>query len=355
MDVGQSSLQALPEAVRRRLAALAPDQRAAATAPPGPVLCVAPAGSGKTTTVVARLAWRVATGSDPGAICALTFNRRAAEELRDRVDAALAELGIEPGTVRIRTFHALGREVCADAGVDVRHIAERSTLLRELADPVELSPSALRWLDDSFTRLKLDPERGPPPADTAIHAAFAAYQAALADRGALDLDDLVARTVPTLAANASLLSRWRERCRVLFVDEAQDLDRTQLDLAVLLAGDARDIFLVGDDDQTIYAWRLADVRRVLGLAARLPGLRRVDLETNHRCAPEIVATGRPAGGPQRGALRQAHPRVPALGRLGDTGPGQRRRGGPGADAPLPLGPRRPRGPGTASGPRAHEP
>jgi superfamily I DNA/RNA helicase len=75
---------------------------------------------------------------------------------------------------------------------------------------------------------------------------------------------------------------------VLFVDEAQDLDKTQLDLAVLLAGDRCDIFLVGDDDQTIYAWRLADVRRVLDLAARLPGLRRVDLETNHRCAPEIV-------------------------------------------------------------------
>jgi superfamily I DNA/RNA helicase len=75
---------------------------------------------------------------------------------------------------------------------------------------------------------------------------------------------------------------------VLFVDEAQDLDKTQLDLAVLLAGEGLDIFLVGDDDQTIYAWRLADVRRVLGLASRLPGLRRVDLETNHRCAPEVV-------------------------------------------------------------------
>ena len=72
------------------------------------------------------------------------------------------------------------------------------------------------------------------------------------------------------------------------MDEAQDLDTCQLDLALLLAGERRDIFLVGDDDQTIYAWRLADVRRVLGLAACLPGLRRVDLETNHRCAPEVV-------------------------------------------------------------------
>ncbi len=98
----------------------------------------------------------------------------------------------------------------------------------------------------------------------------------------------MARALPALTDDAMLLRRWRGRAAVLFVDEAQDLDRTQLELAVLLAGEGRDVFLVGDDDQTIYAWRLADVRRVLGLAARLPGLRRVDLETNFRCAPEIV-------------------------------------------------------------------
>ena len=72
------------------------------------------------------------------------------------------------------------------------------------------------------------------------------------------------------------------------MDESQDLDRTQLELALLLAGERRDIFLVGDDDQTIYAWRLADVRRILDLAARLPGLRRVDLTTNYRCPAEVV-------------------------------------------------------------------
>ena len=170
---------------------------------------------------------------------------------------------------------------------DVGRIVERAALLVELAGG-PLSQEALRWLDDAFTRLKLDPERGPPPGDVATHQAFAEYQAGLASRGAIDLDDLVARAVPTLQRDAGLLSRWRERAAVLFVDEAQDLDRCQLELALLLAGDRRDIFLVGDDDQTIYAWRLADVRRVLGLAARLPGLRRVDLETNHRCAPEVV-------------------------------------------------------------------
>jgi superfamily I DNA/RNA helicase len=277
----------LPASVRSRLARLAPDQRGAATVPPGPVLCVAPAGSGKTTTVVARLAWRVATGANPVTVCALTFNRAAADELQERADAALAELGHEPGSVRVRTFHALGREILVDAGIDVSHIAERALVLAELAGG-PLPHAQLRHLDDAFMRLKLDPERGPPPEDTDAHAAFAAYQEALQRNGSIDLDDLVALAGPALTRDAALLARWRKRSAVLFVDEAQDLDKAQLDLAVLLAGDRRDIFLVGDDDQTIYAWRLADVRRVLGLASRLPGLRRVDLETNHRCAPEIV-------------------------------------------------------------------
>jgi len=278
---------ALPAPIATRLARLAPDQRAAATAPPGPVLCVAPAGSGKTTTVVARLAWRVAMGAEATSICALTFNRAAADELQERTDAALVELGYEPGVARVRTFHALGREILSEAGIDVSRIVERAEVLAELAGAA-LSPTQLRHLDDAFTRLKLDPERGPPAEDVETHAAFAAYQEQLRRDRSIDLDDLVALAGPALQSDAGLLERWRTRTAVLFVDEAQDLDKSQLDLALLLTGDGRDIFLVGDDDQTIYAWRLADVRRVLGLAARLPGLRRVDLETNHRCAPEVV-------------------------------------------------------------------
>ena len=248
---------------------------------------MAPAGSGKTTTVVARLAWRVAHGVDPASVSALTFNRAAAVELQERADAVLAELGHPAGAVRVRTFHALGRDILADAGVDVTRIAERPRVLEQLAGG-PLPPAQLRYLDDAFTRLKLDPERGPGPEDAETHAAFAAYRAHLERTGAIDLDDLVALAGPALQRDRALLARWRARAGVLFVDEAQDLDKAQLDLGLLLAGERQDIFLVGDDDQTIYAWRLADVRRVLGLAARLPGLRRVDLQTNHRCAPEVV-------------------------------------------------------------------
>jgi superfamily I DNA/RNA helicase len=288
---GGQSIGMSEDDVADRLSRLAPDQRAAATAPPGPVLCVAPAGSGKTTTLVARIAWRVATGTDPARICALTFNKRAAEELDARLGEALSPLNVQPGTVRVRTFHALGREVLADAGVDVRRLLDRADLLAEIAGH-PLPGAQLRRLDDAFSRFTLDPESAPPDDGSeqaaAIRVAYARYRDALRQRNALDFDDLVARSLLMLRDDDALLARWRERCSTLMVDEAQDLDRSQLDLALILCEPGRDVFLVGDDDQTIYAWRLADVRRILGLAAALPGLRRVDLETNYRCPAAVV-------------------------------------------------------------------
>lgn len=280
-------LEGLPDPVRERLARLAPDQRAAAMAPPGPVLCVAPAGSGKTTTLVARIAWRVALGADPRSVCAVTFNRRAAEELRERLDAALEPLGVERGSAQVRTFHALGMRILRSAGVDVSRLADRASVLERLAGG-PLPVPTMRLLDDAFTRLTLDPERGPGPDRPDLHAAYGAYRGALAADGMIDMDDLVAGALRVLTEDAVLLARWRSRTAVLLVDESQDLDRSQLELALVLAGERRDVFLVGDDDQTIYAWRLADVRRILGLAAQLPGLERVDLTVNYRCPPEVV-------------------------------------------------------------------
>ena len=281
--------------VAGRLAKLAPDQRAAATAPPGPVLVVAPAGSGKTTTLVTRVAWLVDGGADPRTVTVVAFNKRAAEELVERLDAALEPLGATAsgeGGVRVRTFHALGREVLAEAGVDVAALADRDAVVRALWPEM---PAADRGrLDLAFSRLKLDLRVSPDEvaADEAagpVARAWVAYERALRDDGALDFDDFVLRALRLLESDAATLARWRRRCAELLVDEAQDLDRSQLDLAVLLAGERRNVTLVGDDDQTVYGWRLADVRRVLNLAASLPGLRRVDLETNYRCPPPVVA------------------------------------------------------------------
>ena len=281
--------------VAERLSRLAPDQRAAATAPPGPVLCVAPAGSGKTTTLVARVAWLVDGGTAPGTVCIVAFNKRAAEELTARLDAALEPLGVASGSVRVRTFHALGREILLDAGVAVDPLIDRDELLRDLF--AGISPADRGRLDLAFSRLKLDlrvsaDEVSADPAPGPVARAFIAYERAVRASGGVDFDDLVVRALGCLAADPALLDRWRARTATLLVDEAQDLDRTQLELALTMAAPANNVFLVGDDDQCIYGWRLADVRRVLGLAADLPGLRRVDLETNYRCPPVVVERAR---------------------------------------------------------------
>ena len=280
-------------AVASRLARLAPDQRAAATAPPGPVLCVAPAGSGKTTTLVARVAWLVDSGVDPGSIAAITFNRKAAEELSERLGAALEPLGQRAGAVRVRTFHALGLEILRGAGRPVAPLLDREAVLRQALP--SSTPAERRRLDTVISRLKLDlgvnaaavaadPEAGPSA------RAFVAYERALAEAGGLDFDDLVVHAVRLLESEPATLATWRGRCAHLLVDEAQDLDRSQLRMALLLAAPANRIFLVGDDDQSIYGWRLADVRRLLGLAeTSLPDLRRVDLVTNYRCPASVIS------------------------------------------------------------------
>jgi len=281
----------LHPSVVERLARLAPDQRAAATAPPGPSLCIAPAGSGKTTTLVARAAWLIATGTPPETIRAITFNKRAAVEMTERLDAAVAPLGVAAGVVRVRTFHALGREILRDAGVAVEPLADRAAILAEVAPWADAA--ALLRLDTVVSRLKVelgvtaaaiaaDPEAGP------MARAFVSYEATVAATGGLDFDDLILRSIERLKADAALLTRWRASCAELLVDEVQDVDRAQLRLVLLLAAPANRIFLVGDDDQSIYGWRLADVRRILDLETLLPGLRRVDLEVNYRCPRPVV-------------------------------------------------------------------
>ena len=277
--------------VEERLARLTVDQRAAATAPPGPVLCVAPAGSGKTTTLVARIAWLIDGIAAPSSIAAITFNKRAAQELGERLDAAVAPLGGSSRTVRVRTFHALGREILRDAGLSVEPLLDRAEIITGLWPDV--TAAEIGRLDTAFSRLKLDlgataAEIATDPGAGPIAQAFMAYEAAMSERGGLDFDDLVRRALDTLEADPVLLARWRVRCGHLLVDEVQDVDRSQLRLALLLAAPRHRIFLVGDDDQSIYGWRLADVRRVLALDAALPGLRRVDLQVNHRCPVPVV-------------------------------------------------------------------
>jgi DNA helicase-2/ATP-dependent DNA helicase PcrA len=220
---------------------------------------------------VARVAWLVGAAEvDPATIAAITFNTRAAEELRARLDPALAPLGVAPGSVRVRTFHALGLEILRDAGVRPE-LRSRDAILRRACP--DLDAAARRRLDSAFSRLKLDlgvtaGDVARDPAPGPVARAFLAYEKALGAARAIDFDDLVALALRRLGEDAALLARWRSRCAHLLVDEVQDVDASQLRMALLLAAPDNRIFLVGDDDQSIYGWRLADVKRLVSHSTR---------------------------------------------------------------------------------------
>ena len=154
---------------------------------------------------------------DAGEIAAITFNTRAAEELRERLASALEPLGVEAGAVRVRTFHALGLEILRDSGAVVEPLVDRMAILRQVAPAA--GPAGWRALDTAISRLKLDmgvtagqvaaDEEAGPTART-----FVEYERAVAATGGLDFDDLVARALALLELSPAVLRRWRARCGI---------------------------------------------------------------------------------------------------------------------------------------------
>jgi DNA helicase II / ATP-dependent DNA helicase PcrA len=270
------------------LEALDAEQRAAAVLPAGPAQIIAPAGSGKTTTMVARLAVLLARGVAPERICVVTFNRAAAADLAARVERRLADQVPDASRIEIRTLHALARQVLLDAGEGRRIVADRLPLLRaarrRATQATDVLPDLSR-LDAELSAWKI--ERRPP--STEARTVLDAYADLLRARGAVDFDDLVVRACELLETEPRLRLSWQARFEHVCVDEFQDVDAAQLRLVRLLAAPEDNLFVVGDDDQTIYAWRLADVRRVLGFSEHYPAARRVMLATNYRCPATVVA------------------------------------------------------------------
>ena len=291
-DVGPAAASLDVEAI---LARLDPEQRAAATLPDGPAQIIAPAGSGKTTTMVARLAVLLARGVPPDRMCVVTFNRDAAADLRARVDHQLAAAVRAAMDIEIRTLHALALQVLRDVGEGRTLVADRLPLVRAarrrvavaVSDPDALPDPAA--IDTCLSAMKV--ERREPPAEA--RPVIDAYAQLLAARGAIDFDDMVVRAGDLLEMDPRVRQRWQARFTHVCVDEFQDVDAAQLRLVRLLAAPEDNLFVVGDDDQTIYAWRLADVRRILRFSVDYPAARSVVLATNYRCpAPVVEASAR---------------------------------------------------------------
>ena len=191
----------LHPSVSDRLASLAPDQREAATARPVPCCASPRQGAARPRRSSRGSPGWSPPGSPPESIAAITFNRRAAVELSERVDAALAPLGLEAGAVRVRTFHALGLEILRDAGAADGQLVDRAAILAAVAPWAD--EAALVELDEVVSRLKIelgvtaaevaaDPDAGP------LARAFVDYEAAVSASGGLDFDDLVLRAIEAL-------------------------------------------------------------------------------------------------------------------------------------------------------------
>ena len=243
-------------------------------------MIIAGPGTGKTRTLTSRIAASVASGEiQPGSCLALTFTRRAAEEMRDRLAAAL---GRRAARITVTTFHGLGllllREQHQLAGLPADVAVADEVTVAQVATELAGSPRAGRAL------LAAGQDRRP-------------VRRVLAERGLVDLAGLVELPAALLAEQPALAARLRDRWPQLSVDEYQDIDATQYALLRLLAGDGAGLTVIGDPDQAIYGFRGADVEFFLRFTADYPAAATVTLGTNYRSSPVIVAAATQAIAP----------------------------------------------------------
>jgi DNA helicase-2/ATP-dependent DNA helicase PcrA len=267
----------------------------------GPLLVLAGAGTGKTATLTRRLALELARGERPESVLALTFTRKAALEMRERTATLL---GRETDLPEIRTFHALGLQVLSGDGARGWKLAGWSKP-PSLLDDTTCGELRSRFWAERFrkdprpavsarTMDLLQSEWGVPERLAKAHPdhphleAWTSWEARKRAEGVAEFSDLVAGSLAALEADGDLLETWRTRARTLLVDEYQDTDRTQYRLANLLAGDSPRLLAVGDDDQSIYRFRGADVRNVLDWTRDRPDGRILSLVRNYRCRAPIL-------------------------------------------------------------------
>src|ERR1700676_1798237 len=284
---------------------LNPEQRLAAETTEGPVLILAGAGTGKTRALTFRMANLIAKGTPADAILAVTFTNKAAEEMQTRVADTLLRAGIPPARPWISTFHSL----CARL---LRREAPAAGLPKDFAifddddqlAAVKLVMNKLRITDDALTprnilsRISYAKNHGQSPEQVRGDAIgpearkvadiYAGYEALLKQSNAVDFDDLLLRTMRLLRDNSSVRDRWRARFQYIHVDEYQDTNRVQYDLLRLLTNENRNICVVGDEDQSIYRWRGADVSILLSFSQDFPAAKVIRLERNYRSTQTIL-------------------------------------------------------------------
>lgn len=283
---------------RFRLSDLNDAQRLAATTVDGPLLILAGAGTGKTRVITVRVAYLISRGVDPAKILAVTFTNKAAAEMRAR----LARM-VEPQAakkVTMSTFHALCLRILR-AGIDRLGYKNNFSIYDE-GDQVGLIKKIItrtaardEKLDPNVAKAAISKAKNnawaPPDDDeTLLGAVYLRYARELKTKNAVDFDDLLLLAVKLLNEHEDVRRRWRERFRYIMVDEFQDTNKLQLELVTLLADERRNVAVVGDDDQSIYGWRGAEVSNILEFERHFPNPTVVKLEQNYRSTNAILAT-----------------------------------------------------------------
>jgi DNA helicase-2/ATP-dependent DNA helicase PcrA len=287
------------------LDSLNPEQRLAAETAEGPLLILAGAGTGKTRAITFRMANLIARGTPAESILAVTFTNKAAEEMQNRVSDLLLRAGVPTDRPWLSTFHSLCarllRREAAAAGLpsnfsifdDNDQLAAIKLAINtlNLADD-ELQPRAILSQISLAKNHAKSPEmlRGEAFTPDARHTAdiYAQYEKILAQSKALDFDDLLLRSVKLLRDSALVREKWQRRFQYIHVDEYQDTNRVQYDLLRLLTGPHQNICVVGDEDQSIYRWRGADVSILLSFSRDFPSAKVIRLERNYRSTQSIL-------------------------------------------------------------------
>lgn len=279
------------------------EQREAVETVDGPLLVLAGAGSGKTRVLTYRIANLIENhGVAPWSILALTFTNKAAKEMKERTDKLI---GIEESDMWVTTFHSFCVRVLRididRLGYDSRFVIydeqDQNGIIKDIVSPQifdekRMSKGLVRSMisqaknsGESPERFLLDSGTG---MDDKLVEIYRAYQKKLKSSNALDFDDLLIKTVELFETCPDVLEKYRKKFRFVLVDEYQDTNAPQYRIIKLICGEHRNICVVGDDDQSIYGWRGADIRNILDFEKDFPGAKVIRLEQNYRSTKAIL-------------------------------------------------------------------
>ena len=286
----------------------------------GSVLVISGPGSGKTKCLTHRVAWMISKGIDPTNILAITFTNKASGEMKERIAKLLKqELGIrnqeKSPTPTIATFHALGLRILRkeihllgyNPNFNICDSDEQISMLKRIMGNLEIDPkrynprsmlsrisklkTALVWPDDYLPSHSSMSVRAQPHEfmEKLVAKLYGHYQNGLREMNALDFDDLIVLTVKIFKENPKVLAKYQDWWKYIMVDEYQDTSHDQYQFVQLLAGKYKNIFAIGDDAQSIYAFREADIRNILNFQKDYPEAKIIMLEQNYRSTQNILA------------------------------------------------------------------